>query len=213
MQNNRCITLLNLSGLDGVPIHNLEEEDYLLVHGFDDSDSENDFIYHERMPHALLKEVWDLPGEDVDTDFPQNQGQLPSVDVNNTSRINGSFKHLLRWLLIFLCLWSSFSSLSDNALEILLTFLRAMFDSMGTIFSVASFAVLFPKSVHLLRKQLGLDKDRFIKYIVCPKCHTCTILMTAMNWFAVKKSPRSVLLFSFQTIGNISTVPSVVNHF
>ena len=96
MQNNRCITLLNLSGLDGVPIHNLEEEDYLLVHGFDDSDSENDFIYHERMPHALLKEVWDLPGVDVDTDFSQNQGQLPSVDVNNTSRINGSFKHLLR---------------------------------------------------------------------------------------------------------------------
>lgn len=138
MQNNRCITLLNLSGLDGVPIHNLEEEDYLLVHGFDDSDSENDFIYHERMPHALLKEVWDLPGEDVDTDFPQNQGQLPSVDVNNTSRINGSFKHLLRWLLIFLCLWSSFSSLSDNALEILLTFLRAMFDSMGTIFPVVA---------------------------------------------------------------------------
>ena len=44
---------------------------------------------------------------------------------------------------------------------------------MGTIFPVvASFPVLFPKSVHLLRKQLGLDKDRFIKYVVCPKCHT-----------------------------------------
>lgn len=64
-------------------------------------------------------------------------------------------------------------SLSDNALEILLTFLRVMFDSIGTIFPVvASFAVLFPKSVHLLHKQLGLDKDRFIKYVVCPRCHT-----------------------------------------
>ena len=162
-----------MTALDGVPIHSLDEEDYNLVHGFDDSDSEHDFTYHERMPQALLNEVWDLPGEDVDTDFPQDQGQIPSVDVSNTSRVNGSFKHLLRWLLIFLCLWSSFSSLSDNALEILLTFLRAMFDSMGTIFPVvASFAVLFPKSVHLLRKQLGLDKDRFIKYVVCPKCHT-----------------------------------------
>ena len=34
------------------------------------------------MPHALLKEVWDLPGEDVDTDFPQNQGQLPKIDFS-----------------------------------------------------------------------------------------------------------------------------------
>ena len=68
------------------------------------SDSEDDFTYHERIPQVLLNEVWDLPGEDVDADFPQDQGQLPSVDVNNTSRVNGSFKHLLRWLLIFLCL-------------------------------------------------------------------------------------------------------------
>lgn len=122
-QNNNYITLLNLTALDVVPIHSLEEEDYHLVHGFDDSDSEHDFTY-ERMPQALLNEVWDLPGEDVDTDFPQDQGQIPSVDVSNTSRVNKSFKHLLSWLLILLCLWSSFSSLYDNALEILLTFLE-----------------------------------------------------------------------------------------
>ena len=110
MQNNKYITLLNLSALDGVSVHNLEEEDYHLDHGCDDSDSENDFIYHERMPQALLKEVWDSPGEDVDTDFPQDQGQIPSVDVNDTSRVNESFKHVLHWLLIFLCLWASSSS-------------------------------------------------------------------------------------------------------
>lgn len=63
-QNNKYITLLNLTALDGVPIHSLEEEDYMyhLVHGFDDSDSEDDFTYHERMPQTLLNEVWDLPG-------------------------------------------------------------------------------------------------------------------------------------------------------
>ena len=57
VQNNKYVTLLNSSALDGVPIHNLEEEDYHLVHGSGDSDSENDFIYHERMPQALLNEV------------------------------------------------------------------------------------------------------------------------------------------------------------
>ena len=29
--------------MDGVPIQSLDEEDYHLVHGFDDSDSEDDF--------------------------------------------------------------------------------------------------------------------------------------------------------------------------
>ena len=52
-------------------------------------------------------------------------------------------------------------------------FLLAVFDSMGTIFPlVASFAVLFPRSVHLLHKQLGVDQDKFIKYVLCPKCNS-----------------------------------------
>ena len=36
VQNNRCVTLLHLSALDSVPIHILDEEDYHLVHGFDE---------------------------------------------------------------------------------------------------------------------------------------------------------------------------------
>lgn len=165
--------LFTLTAFDGVSIKDLGEEDCHILYGRDDSDSENDFIYHERMPQSILEEVWDLASEDVETDFPQSQSQHPSVDVNNTATSGGNIKDIVRWLLIFLCLWSSFCTLSDNALEILLSFLRAAFDSLGTILPVvAGFAVLLPRSVHLLRKQLGLDKDRFIKYVVCPKCHT-----------------------------------------
>ncbi|KAK2555217.1 hypothetical protein P5673_023196 [Acropora cervicornis] len=125
------------------------------------------------MPQNILEEVWDLAIEDVETDFPQGQSQHPSVVGNNTSIPGQNFKDIVNWLLIFLCLWSSFFTLPDNALEILLSFLRATIDSLPTIFPVvASFAALFPRSVHLLRKELGLDKDRFIKYVVCPKCHS-----------------------------------------
>lgn len=124
------------------------------------------------MQPDFLKEVWDLADVDINTDFPQGQSHLPSVDVFPTSRVHGNAKVIIHWMLIFLCLWSSFCSLSDNAFEMLLVFLRAVFDCMGTIFPLAaSFAVPFPKSVHLLRKQLGLEQDKFIKYVVCPKCH------------------------------------------
>ena len=32
--------------------------------------------------------------------------------------------------------------------------------------------MLFPKWVNLLRKQLGINQDKFVKYVVCPKCHS-----------------------------------------
>ena len=121
----------------------------------------------------VLQELWDITDEDVNEDFPQAQYKQPSVDVSEKSRISRSANVIVRWMLIFLCLWSSFCSLSDNAFEVLLAFLLAVFDSMGTTIPlVANFAVLLPRSVHLLRKQLAVDQDKFIKYIMCPKCNS-----------------------------------------
>ena len=154
-----------------MPIKNLEVEDYLLLKG-SDSDS-SDFMYHEKMRPDVLMEFWNIAGEDVNEDFPQGLSNVPTVDASETSRIIASARAIVRWMLIFLCLWSSFCSLSDNAFEALLAFLRAVFDSLGTIFPIVErFGMLLPKSLHLLRKQLGLDRDKFIKYVVCPKCHS-----------------------------------------
>lgn len=170
------VCIYHSTASNGVFIENLEEEDFNLLQGHTliDSDLEDsDFIYHERMRPDVLEEVWDITDEDINKDFPQGQIRLPSVDVFQTSEMHVNAKIIVRWMLIFLCLWSSFCSLSDNAFDILLAFLRTVFDSMGTIFPLlASFAVIFPKSVHLLRKQLGIDQDKFIKYVVCPKCHS-----------------------------------------
>ena len=154
-------------------VKDLDEEDYWLVHGgLTDTDSDVDFIYHERMHPDTPDDLWNIKAEDVDADFPQNEKRLPSVDVN-ASRLSENTKIIIQWTMIFLCMWSSFCALSDNALDILLAFLKALFESLGTLFPVlASFAVLFPKSLHLLRKQLGIDEDKFIKYVVCSKCHS-----------------------------------------
>ena len=121
---NTC-TLFTFTAFDGVSINNLEEEDCHLLHFWDDSDSENEFNYHERMPQNILEEIWDLASEDVETDFPQGQSQHASVVGNNTSIPGENLKDIINWLLIFLCLWSSFFTLSDNALEILLFFFES----------------------------------------------------------------------------------------
>ena len=113
--------------------------------------------------------MWNLNDEDIDTDFLTIPGQPPSVDVNPSQGLREYINSVLQWILLFLCLQSSFCVISDNALEILLEFFRAVFDSLAAVvLSVGSFAALFPKSLHLLKKQLGIDQDRSLKYVVCP---------------------------------------------
>ena len=127
-------------------------------------------LYHEKMGPELTRQVWSLTDEDIDTDFPTIPGQYPSVNLNPAQGLQERMNIIIRWILLFLCLWSSFCVISDNAVEILVEFLRAIFDSLATVIpAIGSFAALFPKSLHLLKKQLGIDQYRFIKYVVCPK--------------------------------------------
>lgn len=55
--------------------------------------TENEFIYHERMPQNILEEIWDLASEDVETDFPQGQSQHASVVqyINTRSKCQGYY--------------------------------------------------------------------------------------------------------------------------
>ena len=144
-------------------IKNLEKEDWRLLND-SDSDASN-FIYHEKMRPDVQQEVcWDITDEVVNEDFPQGQSKLPSVNVSETSRVSRSAKVIVRWMLIFLCLWSSFCSLSDNAFELLLVFLRAVFDSTRTAAISGKFCCLVSK--------VSDDQDKFIKYVVCSKCNS-----------------------------------------
>ena len=139
------------------------------MHDILSSEGDDDMLYHERTGPKPTHQVWNLNDEDIDTDFLTIPGQPPSVDVNPSQGLREHMNSVLQWILLFLCLWSSFCVISDNALEIFLEFFRAAFDSLATVvLSVGSFAALFPKSLHLLKKQLGIDQDRSLKYVVCP---------------------------------------------
>ena len=122
----------------------------MLLHDILSSENDDDMLYHEKMGPELTRQVWSLTDEDIDTDFPTIPGQYPSVNLNPPQGLHERMNVIIRWILLFLCLWSSFCVISDNALEILLEFLRAIFDSLATVIpAIGSFAGLFPKSLHL----------------------------------------------------------------
>jgi len=68
--------------------------------------------------------------------FPIIPEQCPSVYVRPAQGLQDSFNSIIRWILLVLCLWSSFCVISDNAMEILLELLRAVFESLVTVVPV-----------------------------------------------------------------------------
>jgi hypothetical protein len=121
--------------------------------------------------------VWDnTQRAEIDEDFVEHHEPLPSVDVEDqsTSGTNRAFhKAFTRCLIILLAYFWTCFSISDNGMEFLLAGLKHLFES----FSLSSnlfpgLAVDFPGTLYCLKKQLGLEKDNFKKYVVCPKCHS-----------------------------------------
>lgn len=117
-----------------------------------------------------LFEEWDVEEEDLNADFGDNGHDHSSGEMfyNIQSR---KLKDIAKWIMICLCVWSSYCGISDNALDILIHILLAVINSIATVFPVlACFTLFFPKSINLLKKRLGLHDDKFTKYVVCPKC-------------------------------------------
>ena len=132
---------------------------------------EEDLIYMER--HSIHSnfnaEVWSLGEEDLNMDFDSEQDPRLSVPYHDVREQPTT--QIVKWIMIFLCVWSSYCCISDNAMDILVSFISAVFNSLGSIFPVLTgLACIFPKSFNLLKAKLGLNQDQFTKFVVCTKC-------------------------------------------
>ena len=60
------------------------------------------------MRPELTHQVWDLTDEDIDSDFPTIPAKYPSVNVDPAQEAQESINSIIRWILLFLFLLSSF---------------------------------------------------------------------------------------------------------
>ena len=73
--------------------------------------------------------------------------------------------------MIFLCIWSTYFSLSDYCMGVLVTAFHAIFRVAGILHPTFSIlADRFPSTVTKMYEYLGLNSNDFVKYVVCPKC-------------------------------------------
>ena len=130
-----------------------------------ESDSGDGFL---KQP-LLNREIWDdVLDHEVNEDTFENPN-IPSVDVDQPSR--PSNRTLLNCLVVLLAFFWTYFPIPDNAMEFLLLSLKRLFQAAS--FSnnwFATFALAFPGSLYLFRKEIGLVGDKFTKYVVCPRC-------------------------------------------
>ena len=86
-------------------------------------------------------------------------------------------RSLLMWSLYFLIVWQYCHLISDNALLMLLNFIKAFLTCIGAALQngagaefALSLAAGVPTTMYSLRMFLGVDRDNFERYVVCRKC-------------------------------------------
>lgn len=80
------------------------------------------------------------------------------------------------WQFLFLLLfWQSLFRVSNAALSSLLSLLKSIIRMLGTAFqfrSLVDFSAQLPQTLHGAYSCVGMARDDFIEYVVCPDCHS-----------------------------------------
>lgn len=82
---------------------------------------------------------------------------------------------IIRMCFIFLLMWQCIFHVSDAGMAILILFvhnLLRLLSSVSPSTFLNSVTENCPSSLYGVRKMLGLVTDQFIKYVVCPQCHS-----------------------------------------
>ena len=115
-------------------------------------------------------EFWDDFPEAILDDLGKEQ---PLPEPRDKSTVSKKMTSLLQWLVLFILLWQANCKISNNGLEWLLRFLFQFLHLVGTTCHceyIVKFCTMFPTSLYVLRQLVKLDRDDFVKYVVCPNC-------------------------------------------
>ena len=80
---------------------------------------------------------------------------------------------MLQWFVLFMLLWQPNCKLNNYGLEWLLRIMFQFLHLIGVTCRceyVVEFCAMFPSSLFVLQQLAKLDRDDFVKYVVCPGC-------------------------------------------
>ncbi|XP_070580772.1 uncharacterized protein [Ptychodera flava] len=118
-------------------------------------------------------EIWDtVKDNELNEDFVEqlDSSNLFTAVLEEESH-DPRLLTLANWFCLFLSYLWYFHNLTETCMLLILGFFRMMFCFLGQIFPcMADFSVLLPESLYKLKKRMGLNEDKFTKFVVCQKC-------------------------------------------
>ena len=128
------------------------------VTGAEDTGDDEPIGDWDRFDPELLRSAW--ADEDADDGLP---------DTSDT----GVAGVIIKWIVLLLLSWKSRYAVSDAAIESIFQIFCTIFSYLSGLVSFCGIlARSFPKSVSSASRIVGLESDKFKKFVVCPRCHT-----------------------------------------
>ena len=128
---------------------------------FQDEDESDMSISEEECDDDDEDDIWKAGGQE-EQDEEHSNANMPETQQENR-------------VIIFICrllmYFQVVHGLSDRVLQSLLHVLFAILTEIAKISeSLRNLSAAFPSTLYRLRKAIGINRDNFIKHVMCPKC-------------------------------------------
>lgn len=133
---------------------------------------------------------WEESVEDLCEDFKctSAQGKPLPTDLHDTSTTVNQGSTIVLWLLHFVKALQRKHSMPSVVLNAILKFLRAIFTVLSPCSEViAMIARKCSSSLYGAHKRLGIQRDDFVKYMVCPDTLCCTLIHHVVHYICTVK--------------------------
>ena len=100
---------------------------------------------------------------------------------------------ILRWIILLLMCWKSRYAVSDAVIESIFGILSTLFSYLSRIPVVPFCGVLadsFPKTVSAASRMVGLESNKFTKFIVCRHCHSLYTDEDCFQLIGLRRVPK-----------------------
>lgn len=148
-------------------------------------------------------EHWgEFEDSDIENDLPTLESDPKcntpfNVPNENSDQTYQAFT-LASLLSIMVAKWSYRHNVTSNALTSLLKLFRLFFSLLCTFSSIMVAILSFlPKSVHTLKSFLNLNENDFIRFVVCPSCHSLYHFKDCFEVVGRNKKPKTCSYVAF----------------
>ena len=131
-------------------------------------------------------------------DLEMSSSEEEEGEARKTTRLSTISNSVVKLIIMFLMFWKTMHNISDSAICLLFAFSKKVVELLARISqskAIKDIANLLPNSLYMIRNYLGIKREDFQKYIVCPRCSAIYKSEDCVQTLANGRKKRKTLQF------------------